>query len=319
MPEAHRVIPNNQKLSFIAASRRPASRRPAPATPPRAPRARAFLKIQTGCDHLCTFCITRIARGKAQSRPPRDIIKDAQNLHHTNAAREIILTGVDIASYNHNRIQLGALARLILNAIPSLSRLRLSSLDPAAIDPALLRLIAEEPRLQPHLHLSIQAGDSIILKRMRRRHDRQDIIRLAEKLRSIRPDIALTADLIAGFPTETETMFQRTRDIIKECRLAAAHVFPFSPHPETIAARMPQLPKTLIHERARILREDSATARLRHLKSLDRQSLPCLMETPRSGKTPCHALVETERDQAVGGIPTLRLSRDGDRLIGREA
>ena len=306
MPEIHRVIPNAQKLSFVNNDSAPLA----------TTRVRAFLPIQTGCDHHCTFCITRIARGKSQSHPPREIIKNAQSLLKSGA-RELILTGVDIASYRHGATRLGSLARLLLRALPQLPRLRLSSLDPAAIDSALLALIAEEDRLMPHLHLSIQSGDDLILKRMRRRHGREEIITLAQTLRRLRPDIALTADLIAGFPTETDAMFQNTRGIIKECRLASAHIFPFSPHPETPAAKMPQWPKELIHDRARLLREDASRARLRHLRSLHGKTLPCLMETSWRGKTPSYVSVESEESHRAGEIVALRLMRKGDRLTGR--
>lgn len=219
-------------------------------------RTRAFVQVQNGCDHRCTFCIIPFGRGNAQSFHAQRIIEQTQRLV-TNGYREITLTGVDIASYGKDlkaRPTLGALCRKILDAVPDLQRLRLSSLDPACFDETLIDIIATQPRLMPHLHLSVQAGDDMILKRMKRRHLRADVIRLCRELKKARPEITFGADLIAGFPTETDAMFDNTRRLVDEAGLSFLHVFPYSPRPGTPAARMPQVPVPLRKERARLLR-----------------------------------------------------------------
>jgi threonylcarbamoyladenosine tRNA methylthiotransferase MtaB len=225
-------------------------------------RARAFVQVQQGCDHRCTFCIIPYGRGPSRSVPIGEIVRQVRALTEAGY-REVVLTGVDLTSYGPDlpgRPSLGQMARRLLALVPDLPRLRLSSLDPVEIDEDLWRLIAEEPRLMPHLHLSVQAGDDLILKRMKRRHLRADVIRVAERARRLRPDMAFGADLIAGFPTETEAMAANTRALVEEAGLSFLHVFPFSARAGTPAARMPQVPGTLIRERAAALRALGARA-----------------------------------------------------------
>jgi threonylcarbamoyladenosine tRNA methylthiotransferase MtaB len=225
-------------------------------------RARAFVQVQQGCDHRCSFCIIPYGRGPSRSVPIGEIVRQVRALTEAGY-REVVLTGVDITAYGPDlpgAPSLGQMVRRLLALVPELPRLRLSSLDPVEIDEDLWRLIAEEPRLMPHLHLSVQAGDDLILKRMKRRHLRADVIRVAERARRLRPDMAFGADLIAGFPTETETMAANTRALVEEAGLTFLHVFPFSARAGTPAARMPQLPGTLIRERAAALRALGARA-----------------------------------------------------------
>ena len=219
-------------------------------------RTRAFLEVQQGCDHRCTFCIIPYARGPSRSVPPAEVVNRARRLLEAGFA-ELVLTGVDLTSWGQDlpgRPRLGDLVAALLNALPDLRRLRLSSLDPAEIDPTLERLLVEEPRLMPHVHLSVQAGDDLVLKRMKRRHDRRSVIALCERLRAVRPELVFGADLIAGFPTEDEAMFARTLDLVEEAGLTFLHVFPYSPRPGTPAARMPQVPVPVRRERAARLR-----------------------------------------------------------------
>lgn len=220
-------------------------------------RARAFVQVQAGCDHRCTFCVIPLGRGPSRSVPAGEVVRQVRTLVEAGY-REVVLTGVDITAYGADlpgRPTLGQLVRRLLALVPDLPRLRLSSLDPVEIDEDLWRLVAEEPRLMPHLHLSVQAGDDLILKRMRRRHVRRDVIALAERARRLRPDIVFGADLIAGFPTESDEAAANTRALVEEAGLTFLHVFPFSPRPGTPAARMPQLPPSVIRERAAVLRE----------------------------------------------------------------
>ena len=231
-------------------------------------RTRAFIQVQTGCDHRCTFCIIPFGRGKSRSVPMGKIFEQVRTLI-SNGVKEIVLSGVDITSYGPDlpgKPSLGQMVRRLLASNPSLPRLRLSSLDPAEIDDDLMLLVESEPRLMPHLHLSLQAGDDMVLKRMKRRHDRQQAMNLILKLRHLRSDLVLGADFIAGFPTESETMFKNTLNFIDECELTYLHVFPFSARPETPAARMPQVSHNVIKDRAEQLRELSSKALDKHLK-----------------------------------------------------
>jgi threonylcarbamoyladenosine tRNA methylthiotransferase MtaB len=225
---------------------------------------RSFVAVQTGCDHRCTFCSIWQARGRSRSLP-FELIRDAVAREIGRGAREIVLTGVDITDYEGG---LGALCRRLLAAEPRLQRLRLSSLDSIEIDDALLELVGGEPRLLPHFHLSLQSGDNMILKRMKRRHSRSDAIRTVDRIRKRRPDATIGADLIAGFPTETEEMALNSLSLLEECDIVTAHVFPFSPRPETPAARMPQVPRELVKARAARLREAASARRSRWLDSL---------------------------------------------------
>ena len=228
---------------------------------------RAFLQVQNGCDHRCTFCIIPFGRGNSRSLPMDDAVAQARRLVE-NGYREIVLTGVDITSYGADidgAPRLGTLVKRILRELPELARLRLSSIDSVEADADLLDALATEARLMPHLHLSLQAGDNMILKRMKRRHAREDAIAFCDQVRRLRPDIAFGADIIAGFPTETEAMFARSLDLVDDCGLTQLHVFPFSPRPGTPAARMPQLDRGLIKERAARLRERGDRALRDHL------------------------------------------------------
>jgi threonylcarbamoyladenosine tRNA methylthiotransferase MtaB len=225
-------------------------------------RSRAFVQVQNGCDHRCTFCIIPYGRGNSRSLPHDDVIAQVRRLAG-NGYREIVLTGVDITSYGADlpdRPRLGTLVKRILRDVPDLDRLRLSSIDSVEADADLFDALASEPRLMPHLHLSLQSGDDLILKRMKRRHVRADAISFCERVRRLRPDVVFGADIIAGFPTETEAMFNRSSDLIDECGLIQLHVFPFSPRPGTPAARMPQVDRVVVKDRARRLREKGDTA-----------------------------------------------------------
>src|SRR4051812_489056 len=227
-------------------------------------RARAFVQVQNGCDHRCTFCIIPFGRGNSRSLAPSDVVAQARRLVD-NGYREIVLTGVDITSYAAGEMRLGVLVKLILRELPDLARLRLSSIDSVEADRDLLDALANEPRLMPHLHLSLQAGDDLILKRMKRRHSRQDAIAFCAQARRLRPDVVFGADVIAGFPTETADMFARSLDLVGECTLTYLHVFPYSPRPGTPAARMPQVPHAIAKERAAELRALGDAALAAHL------------------------------------------------------
>lgn len=238
---------------------------------------RAFLAVQNGCDHACTFCIIPLGRGASRSAPPQDIVAQARALVE-GGKQEIVLTGVDLTSYDAGGMKLGGLVRLLLREVPELARLRLSSIDCIEADDELVRALAEEERFCPHLHLSLQAGDDLILKRMKRRHSRDDAIRFCQTLRAARTDIVFGADFIAGFPTETEEMFARTLALVDDCGLTHLHVFPFSPRPGAPAARMPQVPREAAKARAGRLREAGATALARHLDAQIGKTLRFLTE-----------------------------------------
>jgi threonylcarbamoyladenosine tRNA methylthiotransferase MtaB len=222
---------------------------------------RAFLQVQNGCDHRCTFCIIPFGRGNSRSVSPADVVAQARRMVESGH-REIVLTGVDITSYAPG---LGLLVKQILHELPGLERLRLSSIDSVEADADLLDALANDARLMPHLHLSLQSGDDMILKRMKRRHSRADAIAFCNQVRRLRPDVAFGGDIIAGFPTETADMFSRSLELVDECGLTQLHVFPFSPRPGTPAARMPQVAGDAIKDRARRLREKGDAAMRRHL------------------------------------------------------
>ena len=227
---------------------------------------RAFVQVQNGCDHRCTFCIIPFGRGNSRSLPADEVVTQARRLV-ARGYREIVLTGVDITSYASGDVRLGALVKRLLKQVPELARLRLSSIDSVEADRDLLDAFAEEPRLMPHLHLSLQHGDDLILKRMKRRHMRTDAVAFCDQVRRLRPDVVFGADIIAGFPTETDAMFACSLDLVDACGLTLLHVFPFSPRPGTPAARMPQLDRRLVKERARILRETGEAALRAHLEA----------------------------------------------------
>jgi threonylcarbamoyladenosine tRNA methylthiotransferase MtaB len=282
-------------------------------------KSRAFLQIQQGCDHRCTFCVIPYARGVSRS-VPIGVIADQAHRLLTAGYREIVLTGVDLTAYGADlpgRPSLGQMARRLLAAVPELERLRLSSLDPAEIDPELWRLLGDEKRLMPHLHLSLQAGDDLILKRMKRRHSRTDAIATARRARALRPEVALGADLIAGFPTESEEMFRRSLELIAECELAFVHVFPYSPRPGTPAARMPQLPGPLIRERAGRLRAAAEAALAAELSTRIGSETEVLIERPGSGRAEFYAAVSFADSDNEGSVRRMRLvESSGRNLIG---
>ena len=282
-------------------------------------KCRAFLQVQQGCDHRCTFCIIPYARGASRSVPMGIIADQARRLVAADY-QEIVLTGVDMTAYGTDlpgRPSLGQMVRRLLAAVPELQRLRLSSLDPAEIDAELWRLLDEEERLMPHLHLSLQAGDDLILKRMKRRHSRDQAVAVAQHARALRPEVALGADLIAGFPTETEEMFGRTVDLIGECGLAFVHVFPYSMRAGTPAARMPQLPGAVIKERAVRLRAAAEAALAAELSARVGSETDVLIERPGMGRAPFYAAVIFTTRGAVGTVQRMRLiGASGRNLIG---
>ena len=334
MPEVDRVVGNREKLTLegltpeaddgvtvgdIMAVRETAGHLVAGYQT----RARAFVQLQNGCDHRCTFCIIPFARGPSRSVPLGAIAAEVRALV-ASGHREVVLSGVDLGHYGADlpgRPQLGDAVRRLLQAVPELPRLRLSSIDPVEIDPALERLFAEEPRLMPHLHLSAQAGDDLVLKRMKRRHTRADVLALCDRLRTLRPEIAFGADLIAGFPTETPAMFENTRRLIDDAGLVWLHVFPYSPRQGTPAARMPQVPVAERRARAAALRKAAEGPRRRYLDGLVGRERQVLLEKPESGRDECFAEVAFNRPAGEPG--TLVQSRitgvAGERLIGTAA
>jgi threonylcarbamoyladenosine tRNA methylthiotransferase MtaB len=282
-------------------------------------KSRAFLQVQQGCDHRCTFCIIPYARGPSRSVPMGLVADQARRLVALGY-REIVLTGVDLTAYGGDlpgAPSLGQLVRRLLAAVPELERLRLSSLDPAEIDAELWRLLAEERRLMPHLHLSLQAGDDLILKRMKRRHSRAEAIAVARRARALRPEVALGADLIAGFPTETEEMFGRSLDLVAECGLAFVHVFPYSARPGTPAARMPQLQDPIVKERAARLRSAGQAALAAELASRVGSETDVLIEADGKGRAEFYAAVRFAASGAAGSIRRMRLvDSSGGSLVG---
>jgi threonylcarbamoyladenosine tRNA methylthiotransferase MtaB len=344
MPEIDLVLGNEEKLkaeSYAVAATTGAPRvrvgdimavrgdGAAPVTPPRvdrfAGRARGTVQVQQGCDHRCTFCVIPFGRGNSRSVPVGAVVSQVRALVEAGYA-EIVLTGVDITAYGGDlpgRPSLGQMVRRVLALVPDLKRLRLSSLDPVEIDDALWRLLAEEPRLMPHLHLSLQAGDDLILARMKRRHGRADALAACRRARDIRPDVALGADLIAGFPTEDEEMFGRTLALVDECDLAYVHVFPYSARPGTPAARMPQVPSAAIRERAARLRAAASAALGRALRRHVGAAAEVVVERGGVGRTPQYAPVRLDAatsalpEFAVGRLARVRLAGvDGEMLTG---
>jgi threonylcarbamoyladenosine tRNA methylthiotransferase MtaB len=260
---------------------------------------RAFLAVQTGCDHRCSFCVIPFGRGPSRSVPMDEVIRAAQRLT-SKGFREIVLTGVDLTSYGADLCgapALGALVKAILCAAPTLERLRLSSIDCIEADEDLFEACAEEPRLMPHLHLSLQSGDDIILKRMKRRHRRADAMRLCAELRRLRPEIVFGADVIAGFPTETEEMFQNTLALVADCGLTHLHVFPFSARPGTPAAKMPPVAPEIVKARAKRLREAGAAVLRKHLDAQTGRVFQVLTERGGTGRTEDFTRVR------IGNIP----------------
>jgi threonylcarbamoyladenosine tRNA methylthiotransferase MtaB len=277
--------------------------------------ARAFLGVQTGCSHSCTFCATVLARGTARSADVDAVVASAQTALG-RGQREIILTGVDLASYgDDNGTTLAALVEALL-ALP-VERLRLSSLDPNRIDDALFTLLTQEKRVMPHVHLSLQAGDDMVLTRMKRRHRRADAVALIERLKAARAEIAIGADLIAGFPTEDEAMFANSLALIDDCEIVFGHIFPYSPRAGTPAARMPQVGRAIARERAAVLREANARRRQDWLDTQIGRTASMLVERDgMTGHTENFAAVALTAPAAPGTIIDVRLTaRDGDRMV----
>jgi threonylcarbamoyladenosine tRNA methylthiotransferase MtaB len=336
MPEADRVIGNAEKLSAQgwAQTRAAFDLSDAPKTilndimaaKETAPhlvdsfsgRTRAFVQVQNGCDHRCTFCIIPYGRGNSRSVPMGAVVDDVRRLVANDYA-EVVLTGVDITSYGADlpgAPKLGALVKQILKHVPELKRLRLSSIDSVEADRDLLDALASDARLMPHLHLSLQSGDDLILKRMKRRHARADAIAFCQKVRRLRPDTVFGADLIAGFPTEDEAMFQNSLALVEDCGLTHLHVFPFSPRPGTPAARMPQLPRQLVKERAARLRERGISALTRHLESEVGAIRRVLLESDDGGHTEQFTKVLLQTQAAAGKIVELKITgHDGRQLM----
>jgi threonylcarbamoyladenosine tRNA methylthiotransferase MtaB len=281
-------------------------------------RVRAYVQVQNGCDHRCTFCIIPFGRGNSRSVPAGVVVEQIRRLVD-KGFREVVLTGVDLTSWGADlpaQPRLGDLVLRILKLVPDLPRLRISSIDSIEADEALMQAIATEPRLMPHLHLSLQAGDDMILKRMKRRHLRDDAIRFCEEARRLRPDIVFGADIIAGFPTETEAMFANSLKLVGDCGLTFLHVFPFSPRKGTPAARMPQLTGPVIRDRAAQLRAAGDAALARHLAAQQGARHRILTETPRMGRTEQFTEVAFAADRPEGVIvEAVVTGREGERLV----
>ena len=280
-------------------------------------RHRAYVQVQNGCDHRCTFCIIPFGRGNSRSVPAGVVVDQISRLRD-RGFNEVVLTGVDLTSWGADlpgAPRLGNLVRRILRMVPDLPRLRISSIDSIEADPDLMESIATEPRLMPHLHLSLQAGDDMILKRMKRRHLREDAIRFCDEARRLRPDILFGADIIAGFPTETEAMFQNSLRLVADCGLTFLHVFPFSARQGTPAARMPAVPGGLIRDRAARLRAAGDAALAAHLATQVGRTCRVLTEGPRLGRTEQFTEVVFDRDMPEGTLVDVAIrGHDGTRL-----
>ena len=327
MPEVARLVGNAAKLQPEAwaqgATAGPGAVMEARTAPPSAiagmaDHTRTFVPVQNGCDHRCTFCVIPFGRGPSRSVPPASVVAQVERIV-AHGGREVVLTGVDLTAYGGDLdpdLGLGQLVRRILRDVPDLARLRLSSIDSVEADATLLAAFAEEPRLMPHVHLSLQAGDDLILKRMKRRHAAADAVRICERLRALRPGIVLGADLIAGFPTETETQFARSLDHVAACGLTHLHVFPYSPRPGTPAARMPQVAGEIVRERAARLREAGAGALRRHLDGEVGAVRRILAERGGTGRTEGFTPVRIGADVPAGEIRDVAVAgHDGRALL----
>lgn len=282
-------------------------------------RARAFVQVQNGCDHRCTFCIIPYGRGNSRSVAQGEIVTQIRHLVE-NGYKEVVLTGVDLTSYGHDLPRspsLGNLIKTILHHIPELPRLRISSIDSIEADEHLIDAMAQSERFMPHLHLSLQAGDNMILKRMKRRHLREDAIALTKRLKSLRPDIVFGADIITGFPTETEEMFQQSLGLVDECNLTYLHVFPFSPRKGTPAARMPQIGRQIAKERAGRLREKGDIALQNHLTSLIGKEFNVLTESENISRTPCFTEIKHQTPIEASKLLKVRVTGvEGTKALG---
>jgi threonylcarbamoyladenosine tRNA methylthiotransferase MtaB len=301
MPEVDGLIANESKLDPRAWNA------PQDAPPIIPTRTRAFIAVQNGCDHACTFCVIPQGRGKARSMPIEEVVREAK-LHLEMGAKELVLTGVDVTSWGSDLAQVSHLGTLIsacLERLPKLTRLRMSSVDGIEIDDKLFELLAGDSRMMPHVHLSLQHGADLILKRMKRRHLRGDAVDLVARLKERRPAIAIGADLIAGFPTETDEHHRENLSIIKELNIVHGHIFPYSPRPATPAAKMPQLDRSVIKARAAELRAAVADVRAKWLKSLVGSPLQVLAEKDGSGYAENFARVKLPADTPAGTIVTI--------------
>ncbi|SOB87655.1 threonylcarbamoyladenosine tRNA methylthiotransferase MtaB [Sphingomonas guangdongensis] len=318
LPEVDRVVTNLEKLTPAAWDA------PAPAPPARfAGHARALVEVQNGCDHACTFCIIPTGRGASRSVPAGSVVERVQELVAAGH-REVVLTGVDLTSYGADlpgAPTLGLLVERILRLVPDLPRLRLSSLDGIEIDDRLFDLVTGEPRIAPHVHLSLQAGDDLILKRMKRRHSRAQSVALVERLRARRPAIAIGADLIAGFPTESDAAHANTAALIADAQIVHAHIFPYSPREGTPATRMPQVPREVVKTRAAELRDRADVARRHWLSSLIGTRQQVLVEAPGTrGHAANFAPVALATSSPIGTLVDVDVSAsDGTTLIGTPA
>ena len=338
MPEVDRVIGNEDKLAAqawagarIALESRQAvagalkiavsdimaaSTNASPPVEAREGRSRAFVQVQNGCDHRCTFCIIPFGRGNSRSTPVATVVAQVRRLVE-QGVHEVVLTGVDITSYaTADAPVLGMLVKRILREVPELARLRLSSIDSVEADRDLIDALANEPRLMPHLHLSLQAGDDLILKRMKRRHLRADAVAFCANVRRLRPEVVFGADIIAGFPTETEDMFAHSLDLVAECDLVHLHVFPFSPRPGTPAARMPQVDRAVIKDRARRLRQRGDAALSAHLQAQVGTRRQVLTESHAAGHTEQFSRVRFAMPVEAGRIIEVAIiGHDGRELM----
>ncbi len=281
-------------------------------------RARAYVEVQNGCDHRCTFCIIPFGRGNSRSAAAGEVVEQVRRLT-AQGYQEIVLTGVDVTSWGADlpgQPTLGQLVARILKLVPELPRLRLSSIDAAEIDADLLRCLRDEPRLMPYLHLSLQAGDDMILKRMKRRHSRADALKLVAEVRAVRPDTAFGADFIAGFPTETEAMFENTLKLVEEADLSFLHVFPYSARPGTPAARMPPVKGPVVKDRAARLRAAGDAALVRHLERQVGRTLKGLVEREGVARAEDFTEIAFTGEAEVGGVAELRVTgHDGRRVL----
>jgi len=305
MPEVDGLVENAAKLDPRAWN----VPQPGPAQPQ--DRTRAFIAVQNGCDHACTFCVIPQGRGPSRSRGIGEVVEEIAR-HSAAGVKEAVLTGVDLTSWGHDlpgAPRLGVLVEAILAGVPALPRLRLSSLDGIEIDPLLFELIAGEPRVMPHVHLSLQSGDDLILKRMKRRHSRGEAIALVEGLKARRPEIAIGADLIAGFPTESEDAHQANLSIIAALQIVHGHIFPYSPRPGTPASRMPQVAPAIVRQRAAELRATVAGERAAWLANLLGQEMVILAERDGTGHTPHFARVQLAAGTPAGSLLTVRPAR----------
>ncbi len=321
MPEVDRVIGNAEKLrpATWGAAPQPAvavgdimaeTAAAAPLIDGLGTRARAYVQVQNGCDHRCTFCIIPFGRGNSRSVPAATVVEQVARLVG-RGFKEVVLTGVDMTGWGadlEGAPRLGDLVTAILRRVPDLPRLRISSIDSVEADPRLIEAMGAEPRLMSHLHLSLQAGDDMILKRMKRRHSRDDAIAFCARIRAARPEAVFGADIIAGFPTETEAMFARSLDLLEECGLTWLHVFPYSARPGTPAARMPQVAGAAIRDRAARLRAAGAARVAAHLEAMQGRTVRLLMEREHMGRTEGFAPTRLSSPATPGGIVTARVS-----------